>query len=252
MKKWIVIFSMILSFTANLFAQEATNIPQKQKIGLCIVATGKYIKFVEPLVQSARKYFCPNQEVTYFVFSDSKIPESKDIVQIDQKRLGWPYDTLKRFHVYANNKDQLKNMDYIFAVDADMLFVDTVGEEILSDRTGIQHPGFVGKRGSYETNSQSTAYVSEKEGQYYFCGGFYGAKTKEFFKLLDTVIDHIETDLKQNRIAVWHDESHLNRYFIDNPPTKVLSPSYCYPESWKLPYAKKLLALDKQHSELRK
>jgi len=28
-------------------------------IGLCIMATGKYVKFVEPLVNSAARYFLP-------------------------------------------------------------------------------------------------------------------------------------------------------------------------------------------------
>jgi histo-blood group ABO system transferase len=50
---------------------------------------------------------------------------------------------------------------------------------------------------------------------------------------------------------VWHDESHFNRYMIDNPPTKILTPSYCYGESMNIPFPKKLLALNKNHSEFR-
>ena len=37
-----------------------------------------------------------------------------------------------------------------------------------------------------------------------------------------------------------------------NKPTTILSPSYCYPESWNLNYTKKLLALDKDHESIRK
>jgi histo-blood group ABO system transferase len=63
--------------------------------------------------------------------------------------------------------------------------------------------------------------------------------------------ENIKADLAKNIIAIWHDESHLNRYFIDNKPTKILSPSYCYPESWQLSYPKRLLALDKNHQNMR-
>ena len=57
--------------------------------------------------------------------------------------------------------------------------------------------------------------------------------------------------LKKTLLRVWHDESHLNRYFIDHKPTTILTPSYCYPESWNLPYPKKLWFFDKNRKEFR-
>jgi len=233
------------------FATEK-NINNKNKVGLLIVATGKYIQFVEPLITSAEKYFCQDHDVTYFIFTDGKPPQSEKIIHIYQKRLGWPYDTMMRFKMYYEQKELLSTQDYLFACDADMLFVDTVGSEIFGDLVGTQHPGFVNKRGSYETRPESTAYVRKNEGIHYFAGGFYGGNQEHFFALLKSVIKNIETDQKNNIIAVWHDESHLNRYFIDHKPTTILTPSYCYPESWKLPYQKKLLALDKNHNAMRK
>jgi histo-blood group ABO system transferase len=223
------------------------------KVGLLVMATGKYIQFIPPLISSARNFFCPNQNVTYFVFTDQPADHimAHDVRVIYQKRLGWPFDTMHRFLVYLNNWNSLENMDYLFACDADMRFMDVVGDEILSDRVGTQHPGFVGKRGTYETNSISKACVHNNEGKYYFAGGFYGASQPQFLKLLQTLTRNIDEDMKKNFIAIWHDESHLNRYFIDNPPTKILSPEYCYPESWKIPYKKRLIALDKNHAECR-
>jgi len=83
-------------------------------------------------------------------------------------------------------------------------------------------------------------------------GGFHGGTRDEFLKLASTMYYNIMRDLEHNFIAVWHDESHLNRYFIDNTPTVVLNPSYCYPGRKKMPYPKKLVALDKNHAEYRK
>jgi len=146
----------------------------------------------------------------------------------------------------------MKKMDYLFACDADMRFVGPVGSEVLSDLIGTEHPGFVGKRGTYETRSASTACVGEDEGERYFAGGFYGGARDSFFGLLEGVMKQIKLDQAADVMAIWHDESHLNRYFINHPPTLVLPPSYCYPESWDLPYEKRLLALDKNHAEVRK
>ncbi len=174
------------------------------------------------------------------------------MVKIEQHRLGWPYDTMMRFAMYYDHRDKLKEMDYLFACDADMLFVGDVGGEILGERVATQHPGFVGERGSYETKQISTACVAKHEGAHYFAGGFNGGSRGEFLKMARVITENIKKDLAKNFIAVWHDESHLNRYFIDNLPTVMLSPSYCYPESWKLPYKKRLLALDKNHKEMRK
>jgi histo-blood group ABO system transferase len=159
---------------------------------------------------------------------------------------------MMRYHAYALRRPALMAEDYLFACDADMLFVDTVGDEILGELVATLHPGFVHQRGSYETNPLSTAYIADNESDHYYCGGFYGGTAKKVLEMLDVNIAHIEEDLRRGIIAVWHDESHWNRYCVDHPPTLVLSPSYCYPESWNLPYAKKLLALDKNHTEFQK
>ncbi len=237
----------ILAFTLFAFLQIQTLF--SANVGLLVMATGRYIHFVPPLIESSEKYFCNNHHVTYFIFTDNPFPASDNVVVIYQGRLGWPFDTMMRFHAYYKQKDLLEKQDYLFACDADMLFVDSVGDEILSNLVSTQHPGFVGHRGSYETNPLSKACIYDNEGEQYFAGGFYGGSSKEFLKVASTCAKNINDDLNKGFIAVWHDESHLNRYFVDHKPTKILTPSYCYPESWKLPYQKRLLALDKNHSE---
>jgi histo-blood group ABO system transferase len=221
-------------------------------IGLLIVATGRYINFVEPLIASARKHLLPGHQKTYFIFTDGQVPVMDDVVGVYQKRLGWPYDTLMRCAMYTAHTDLYDSIDYLYALDADMLLVDTVGDEILGDRVATQHPGFVGLRGTYETNRASSACVEPYEGSCYFAGGFHGGSRDEFLQLAATMYHNIMRDLEHNFIAIWHDESHLNRYFIDHLPTVVLNPSYCYPGNKRIAYPKKLVALDKNHAEYRK
>ena len=221
-------------------------------IGLLVVATGKYIRFVNPLIKSAEKYFCKNHKVTYFVFTDERSIPLPHTVYCFHPRLGWPFDTMNRYHAYFNHWDALKHQDYLFAIDADMRFVSDVGDEILGERVATLHPGFIGKRGTYESSPASKACIAEDEGDYYFEGGFYGGSRDAFFHILTTNIQNIDDDLQRGVVALWHDESHWNRYCIDHPPTTILSPSYCYPESWRLNYRKKILALDKDHAGMRK
>jgi histo-blood group ABO system transferase len=248
----LTLFLILLLSVAQ--CKELTNLPKKHNVGLCVMATGRYDVYAERMVESARKFFCPNQNVTFFVFTDGTIKESSDVVKIYQKRLGWPHDTLKRFEVYDAHKELFHEMDYLFATDADMLFVDTVGDEILAERVATLHPGYYNNpnHGSYEKNKRSKAYIGQREGKCYFAGGFYGGSRNEFLKFMAEAKKRIDQDLSWNYIAVWHDESHLNRYFVDNPPTLILDPSYCYPEAWDLPFPKRLLALDKNHTEMRK
>lgn len=222
-----------------------------KNIGLLVVATGKYVSFIPPLIQSADQFFCKEHRVTFFIFTDSALQSADHIVPIYQERLGWPYDTMMRYHIYHHNRAYFEEQDYLFACDADMLFAGEVGNEILGERVATIHPGFVNQRGSYETNPMSLACVYPNEGKYYYAGGFYGGSKEEMMNIAKTNAQKIDQDLQNGMIAVWHDESHWNRYCIDHPPTVILSPSYCYPESWHLPYEKKILALDKNHSEFR-
>jgi histo-blood group ABO system transferase len=240
-------FIFFLALLFSLLKLEAAN------VGLLVVATGKYINFVDPLLESARTHFCKAHKVTYFVFTDQPYTAQEDTVCLFQPRLGWPYDTLMRYKVYWNHQEAFAEQDYLFACDADMLFTGEVGDEILGERVATLHPGFShGTRGAYEKNPRSTAYVKMDEGHAYFAGGFYGGRRDNFLHILQTSIARIEKDLQWKYIARWHDESHWNRYCIDFPPTVILSPAYCYPEQWQLPYPKKLIALDKNHAEYRR
>lgn len=222
-------------------------------IGLLIIATNKYTTFIEPLIKSADENFLINQEVTYFIFTNKNLDlkSKRNIVYINVEHRDWPWMTLGRYEIFKNNEHILSKMNYLYYCDADMRFVGEVGDEILGDLVATQHPGYYGNRGTPETNPKSLACVYSHEDMQYFAGGFNGGSSYEYLKMAKKISNNIDIDYSNNIIAIWHDESHMNRYFIDNKPTKILNPSYCYGESMNIPFERKLIALDKNHSEIR-
>lgn len=224
-----------------------------KKIGLILISTNKYKVFVRPLVESARKFLLKNHKVTFYLFTDSdEFNDLGDDVVINKVvHLPWPMITLYRYKTFVKHKDILSTEDYLFYCDIDMRFVGDVGDEILGDSVVTIHPGFLGGRGSPETRIESTAYIGPNDDLVYYAGGFNGGSSSNFLEMSEQIDTNIDIDLENGIIAVWHDESHLNKFYTKNKPTTVLSPSYCYPESWHLNYDKKLLALDKNHHEIR-
>jgi len=200
-----------------------------------------------------KKYFLPNHSIEYFVFTDGKLDNIDENVHIiHQKKLGWPHDTLMRFHMFSSAKNLLCKCDYLFFINANLIINVPIDEQILpmeENYMGVLHPGFFNKRRSrftYETRRQSTAFIPFFKGKHYFMGGFNGGKAEYFIKMSETLMKNIEQDLKNGIIAIWHDESHLNRYFWEHrKEVKILNPEYGYPEGWNLPFEAKITILDK-------
>lgn len=194
-------------------------------IGLILVATGggRYTKFVEPLLQSAERYFPQHTSV---LFTDNPLCTSRGI-KIRQENLGWPRATLMRYHMMLKHEEILSRFDHLFYCDIDMIFTSKIEpDEILSSGiTAVLHPGFPD---AFERNPLSTACVTGAHTYYQGC--LIGGTRDSFLKMCRVITHNIDVDDSRGVMALWHDESHLNRYLIDNPPAKVLSPAYCFPE----------------------
>lgn len=261
---FMLLLSVALTLSLFTFVYSDVEQPPRFRVGLLVTATGRYIEFIPKLLQSARRHFCTDHDVTFFIFTDRVIPHADDVVLIPHQIYGWPYDSMWRSRVYAANEELLTSpnsayrMDYLFACDADMLFVGTVGSEILSDRVATQFPAFVGRMGTPETRPISTAYLDPHIMRPYFAGGFYGGTAENVMYMARTMTENMQIDLERGFIAIHNDESHLNRYFADNPPTLILNPSYCFPDNphyqklWGIAHLPaKLLALTKDHNAFR-
>jgi histo-blood group ABO system transferase len=231
------------------------------KIGLLNIATNRYLEFVDNFYDSAREYFLSKEghEINFFLFTNlpDKVTRT-DVTLVNQEHYPWPGMTLRRYEIFCKNSSLLSKMDYLYYCDIDMVFEGYVGSEILGDSVATTHPGFWNAPPHvlpYDQNPISKACIARGEGQRYFAGGFNGGKNENFLKMSETIYRNIEEDKTKGYVAAWHDESHLNRYFIDNPPSVVLDPSYCFPKDavWakEHPYraTKKLCAIEKDHSQ---
>ena len=181
------------------------------------------------------------------------------VTHFEVDSVGWPYPTLMRYHLMLQQEEYLQKFDYIFFLDLDMRVINYVGDEILGDGlTMAQHPMYALRQEfwpPYEPNPASAAWfkqpgrVLEVNGQklfqpLYAAGGFQGGPTPAFIKAMKAMRKGIDDDFAINYIARWNDESHWNRYLLDNTPAVVLSPSYVYPDSMVKEYYVKLWGRD--------
>lgn len=229
-----------------------TNPAMTPRVAVLICATQRYTVFVPPILESFNKYFLKDCAVEVIIFTD--LPERVAARTLHIPHQPWPGVTIHKFHYICQYARELADFDYLYMCDADMRVVAPVGREILGDLVATRHPGQEGKTPAeyiYERNPASTAYIAPGEGRAYVMGAFFGGKYESMLRMAQDRSAAIDADYANGLEAVWHDESHLNRYVFDHPPEVLLTPAYCYPEGWDLPFEPRILALNKDHDIIR-
>ena len=224
------------------------------KIAILYIAVGKYTVFWEKFYKSFEEKFIKECDKEYFIFTDdTSFFDScdKKLHIIEQENLGWPGNTLYRFRMFLTQKDKLKEFDYVFFMNANVECAENVGIEFLpveEDLLVVQHPGFYNEskyRFPYDRNKKSTAYIPYGEGKVYVCGGINGGKSLPFLEMCEILNRRIDDDFDRGIIALWHDESQINKYILENENYKLLSPKYCFQESSENPFPPVLFVRDK-------
>jgi histo-blood group ABO system transferase len=222
------------------------------KVALCVIATGKYTRFLCELLGSAREFFCPGHEVQIHAFTDCSL-FSLPVRYWPAKHEPWPGPTLHRYRTLFQASAELRACDYVYYVDVDSRFVRPVGEEIFGDLVATIHWGYVDKpknSWTFETRPQSRAFVSWIDARHYFCGGFQGGAAHRWIRAMEEMDAAIRDDEQRGITAVWHDESHWNRYLVDHPPTLELGPEYTSPENYYLK-TQRIVIVSKDIQEVR-
>lgn len=202
------------------------------KIAILYIGTGRYSIFWEEFYKSCEKFFIKNAQKHYFFFTDNEeFKSNKNVTVIPQENLGWPLIACLRYKILNKISDELKNYDYVFFFNGNMEFIKPItAEEFLptAEQGGlvaVLHP--MNKRISnadefpYERNPKSTACIPYGEGEFYFQTATIGGRTEVALKMFEECEKMTDEDLKNNIIAVFHDESMFNKYILGKQYLKL-------------------------------
>ena len=110
--------------------------------------------------------------------------------------------------------------------------------------------------GAFETNPLSLSHITEADdSSVYYQGCLWGGKVPDVLDMIEELDDRVNKDLDNNVIAVWHDESHINKFFIEEKErVNILSPEYAYPELFAeyCDFKPKIVHLAKDNSKYQK
>ncbi|XP_031704617.1 N-acetyllactosaminide alpha-1,3-galactosyltransferase-like [Anarrhichthys ocellatus] len=225
-------------FDPNLFDQK--HIQSQSSVALTVFAVGRYLDaYLGTFITSAEKHFMLGLQVTYYVFTDQadKVPiielgprRSLKVIQVE-KHSRWQDISMMRMKTISEaiESEIRPHCNYVFCFDVDQEFKGRFGSEALGDSVALLHAGYFNvpkDRFTYDRNPKSKAYM--ETGDYYYHAAIFGGLCENVKDLADYCFLSIMEDKLNNVEALWHDESHLNKYFWLHKPSRLVSPEYCW------------------------
>ncbi|XP_043096803.1 histo-blood group ABO system transferase-like isoform X2 [Puntigrus tetrazona] len=214
---------------------------QNITIATTVFALGKYTRFLKDFLESAEEHYFVGFHVHYYLFTDQ--PEEVPNVKLGEEHYltvkkvpsmnRWQDISMNRMKILEKliENELASEADYIFCLDVDTKFYGRWGVESLGRLVGVIHPWFFDAPRfifTYERRPESQAYIPAGEGDYYYTGAAFGGSLKDVHHLTKTCREQINIDIANSIEAIWHEESHLNKYFLHNKPSKLLSPEYLW------------------------
>lgn len=227
-------------------------------IDIVFIGTNNYINFFNKFYDSFNNNFCTDSNKTFHVFTDSKIDKTPNTIIHTIQHEKWPYITLKRFNFIKKYLNEFKS-DYCFFIDSDMLAVKPFKFsqlQITKKFIGVLHPGQLisgidyYKNSSLEKNKLSSAFFDPTLLKTYFQGCLWGGTNKGFKEIVNQLSTNVSSDLENNIVALWHDETHLNKFFnLNYNDVNILHSQFAYPEKWSLGCTPIIIHIEKDSKE---
>lgn len=235
-----------------------------KKIAILYICNNGYDIFWKDFYLSCEKFFLNDLdergnkrfEKQYFIFSDINSEKlynpMNNINFIKIENLGWVKNVLMKYDNFLKIKDKLLEFDFVFAFNANYLFIrDINSEEFLPDTKNgekflaVISPNEYGldpQDHPHEKNKKSLAYFNPKDGRKeYFISCLMGGLSKDYLEACEIMNKYTRYDLKKGIVAIYHDQSYLNKFLSERNDVKILGPSYAYPEDQKFSFEKKII-----------
>lgn len=179
---------------------------------ICFATGDIYKRYAAAMWETAREWFFPGHA---------------QMLELDM-----PYNGTRMIrdrHTYILKARRRVRGEFVFFLDADMLFEGPVDDEIVADGVTVAlHPAqnsLPVSKMTYERNPSSAGFVPYGEGCRYYPGGILGAPRSVFLDLSRQIDLMCRAD--GDYVPEWQDEAYLNRILIDHPPALELDERYC-------------------------
>ena len=244
------------------------------KIALVFVGTSKYADFFPLWYEGVSNYLFNEGscEKTVYAFTDRVDEEyfkHDDVVVCGISHVPWPWVTLSRFSYIDQTIDDMrkKGITHTLFLDADLfpqenVFFSQVFNK-LKPLTGVCHPGKISNPDwhAFVQDEATTASVhsfnEDLESQIYHQGCLWGGAIDEVAEMCEQLVANIEKDNAAGVMPDWHDESHMNYWFLKNyEKVHTLPSSFAFPDQkfWHNTLGEAnmtpvMLHIDKPHGE---
>ncbi|KAK9528837.1 hypothetical protein VZT92_012976 [Zoarces viviparus] len=212
-------------------------------VALTVFAVGRYLDaYLGTFLNSSERHFMFGLPVTYYIFTDvpEKVPDIKlapqrsiKVIKVERKSR-WQDISMMRMKTISDviESDIRHRCTHVFCFDVDQVFTGRFGSEALGDSVALLHAHYYRIPKvlfTYDRNPKSKAYM--QTGDFYYHAAIFGGSWKSVQALTEACYRGIMEDKHNNVEALWHDESHLNKYMWLHKPSRVLSPEYCWDTS---------------------